>query len=138
LTLRDWHGNPRAALIQAVVLVAVIAMVDWRVDLNLAFGFLYLFPMLLVGTALPRWQVVLAALFCTLLSDLFDPFRFTLGTALPEDILVFTSLAGTGLFAFENLAGARLVREPPTRLQPSRITVADRAADTAPVRSPDR
>jgi two-component system sensor kinase FixL len=101
LTLRDWHGNPRAALIQAVVLVAVIAMVDWRVDLNLAFGFLYLFPMLLVGTALPRWQVVLAALFCTLLSDLFDPFRFTLGTALPEDILVFTSLAGTGLFAFE-------------------------------------
>ncbi len=107
MTLRYLHRNPRAALIQAAVLVAAIAVIDWRVDLNLAFGFLYLFPMLLVGTALPRWQVVLAALFCTLLSDLFDPFRFTLGVALPEDILVFTSLAGTGLFAYE-IARSRL------------------------------
>src|SRR5690349_20162575 len=63
LTLRNLHGNPRAALLQALLLVVIIALVDWRVDLNLAFGFLYLFPMLLVGTALNRWQVVLAALF---------------------------------------------------------------------------
>lgn len=89
------------ALAQAAILIAVIAAIDWRVDLNISFGFLYLFPMLLVGTALPRWQVLLTALFCTLLSDLFDPFPFTLNVALPQDILVFSSLAGTGLFAYE-------------------------------------
>ncbi len=79
----------------------MIAIVDWRVDLNISFGFLYLFPVLLVGTVLSRWQILLTALFCTLLSDLFDPFAFTFAAALPQDILVFTSLAGTGLFAFE-------------------------------------
>ena len=99
--LRFFQGNTRASLAQAGILVALIAIIDWRVDLNISFGFLYLFPMLLVGTALPRWQVVAAAFFCTLLSDYFDPFPFTLSVALPQDILVFSSLAGTGLFAFE-------------------------------------
>ena len=96
MILRFFKGNTRAALAQAGILVAVIAVIDWRVDLNISFGFLYLFPMLLVGTALPRWQVVLTALFCTMLSDVFDPFPFTLSVALPQDILVFSSLAGTG------------------------------------------
>jgi PAS domain S-box-containing protein len=95
------QGSTRAVLARAGVLIAIIALVDWRVDLNISFGFLYLFPLLLVGTALSRWQIVLTALFCTLLSDLFDPFAFTLAIALPQDILVFTSLAGTGLFAYE-------------------------------------
>jgi two-component system sensor kinase FixL len=108
LNFRYLHGSTRAALVRAGILIAVIAIIDWRVDLNLSFGFLYLFPMLLVGTALPRWQVVCTALFCTLLSDLFDPFAFTLGVALPQDILVFTSLAGTGLFAYEIAKSRRL------------------------------
>ncbi len=95
------QGTPRAVLLRAALLIAIIALIDWRVDLNISFGFLYLFPMLLVGTVLPRWQVVACALLCTLLSDLFDPFPFTLANSLPGDILVFTSLAGTGLFAFE-------------------------------------
>ncbi|HEY2017079.1 MAG TPA: PAS domain-containing protein, partial [Bryobacteraceae bacterium] len=101
MIFRYLQGNPRSALVQAAALVALIALIDWRVDLNISFGFLYLFPMLLVGTALPRWQVVFTAVSCTLLSDFFDPFAFTWSSALPQDILVFTSLAGTGLFAFE-------------------------------------
>jgi two-component system sensor kinase FixL len=101
LIFRYLQGSTRVVLTRAGVLVAIIALVDWRVDLNISFGFLYLFPLLLVGTVLARWQILLAALSCTLLSDLFDPFPFTLRTALPQDILVFTSLAGTGLFAYE-------------------------------------
>jgi two-component system, LuxR family, sensor kinase FixL len=95
------QGTPRAVIVRATLLIAIIAVIDWRVDLNISFGFLYLFPMLLVGTVLPRWQVLAGALLCTLLSDLFDPFPFTLANSLPGDILVFTSLAGTGLFAYE-------------------------------------
>jgi len=95
------QGTPRAILLRAILLTAIIALIDWRVDLNISFGFLYLFPMLLVGTALSRWQVVACALLCTLLSDIFDPFPFTLANSLPGDILVFTSLAGSGLFAYE-------------------------------------
>jgi two-component system, LuxR family, sensor kinase FixL len=90
---------PRALVV--AVLVAMIAAIDWRVEANIAFGFLYLLPMLLVGTVFPVWGVIVTALVCTILSDVFDPFAFTLSVGLPQDILVFTSLAGTGLYSFE-------------------------------------
>jgi two-component system sensor kinase FixL len=94
---QDWHGTARVAA--AGVLIAIIALVDWRVELNLSFGFLYLVPIILAGTVLARWQIVLVALLCTWLSDLFDPFPFVLAVSLPQDLLVFTSLAGVGLLA---------------------------------------
>ena len=90
---------PRALL--AGSLIAMIAVVDWRVQANIAFGFLYLLPMLLMGTVLPLWGVLLTALICTVLADAFDPFAFTLSVGLPQDILVFTSLTGTGLYSHE-------------------------------------
>jgi PAS domain S-box-containing protein len=79
----------------------MIAVVDWRVQANIAFGFLYLLPMLVMGTVLPLWGVMLTALICTILADLFDPFAFTWSIGLPQDILVFSSLAGTGLYSHE-------------------------------------
>ena len=82
-------------------MIAAIAVIDWRVDLNIAFAFFYLLPVLLLGTVLSRWQIVLTALLCTFLSDFFDPFAFTLGTSVPQDILVFAALAGSGLFSYE-------------------------------------
>jgi two-component system, LuxR family, sensor kinase FixL len=86
-------------LLAAGFLIVTIAFVDSRV--NLSFGLLYLFPVILVGTVLPRWQVVLTAVLCTWLTDLFDPFPFIVTASLPQDLLVFTALAGTGLVAFE-------------------------------------
>ena len=82
-------------------MIAAIAAIDWHVDLNIAFGFLYILPLLLAGTAVSRRVVVLTALICTGLSDFFNPFGFTLAVALPQDILVFAALAGCGLFACE-------------------------------------
>jgi PAS domain S-box-containing protein len=93
------EGSPRVAI--AGVLILVVAVIDWRVDLNFAFAFLYLLPILLAGTVVSRWQVVLMALLCTFLSDFFDPFPFTVATSLPQDILVFAALAGCGLFSCE-------------------------------------
>jgi two-component system sensor kinase FixL len=90
---------PRALL--AGALIAVIATIDWRVQANIAFGFLYLLPVMLMGTVLPLWGVILTALVCTVLADAFDPFVFTWSVGLPQDILVFTSLAGTGLYSHE-------------------------------------
>ena len=94
-------ASKRAALSGAALLIGLIALLDWRVDLNISFGFLYLFPVLVVATVLNRWQILATAFLCTLLSDLLDPFPFTLSVALPQDFLVFTSLAGTGMFAYE-------------------------------------
>jgi PAS domain S-box-containing protein len=99
VSLRNLQRPWRIAL--AALLIAAIAIIDWRVDLNLSFGFLYLFPILILGTVLERWQIVLAAVLCTLFSDLFDPFAFHLVTSGPQDILILSSLAGTGLFSYE-------------------------------------
>lgn len=90
---------PRALL--AGVFIIIIAAVDWHVQANIAFGFLYLLPLMLVGTVLPVWGILLTAFVCTILSDVFDPFAFTLSVGLPQDILVFTALAGTGLYSYE-------------------------------------
>jgi len=99
MAFRRTKGSTRVAI--AAALIFVIATIDWRVDLNFGFGFLYLLPVILLGTVLSRWQIVLTALLCTFLADFFDPFPFTLAAALPQDILVFAALAGSGLFSFE-------------------------------------
>ncbi len=93
--------TPRGVLACAVILIAVIALVDWRVRGNVFFGFLYVFPMLLVGTVLPLWQLALVAICCTILSEAFDPFRFFITTDLPQDILLFGTLAGMGFYSRE-------------------------------------
>ena len=115
MAFRRMEGNPRVAL--AGLLIAIIAAIDWRVDLNFAFAFLYLLPILLAGTVLSRGQVVLTALLCTVLSDFFDPFPFALATSLPQDILVFAALAGCGLFSCEVTKRSRREAEDRHRVE---------------------
>ena len=67
-------GSRTAVLGRAAAFIAVIALIDWRFDVNISFGFLYLFPMLMVGGRLARWQIALVAALCTGLSEAFDPF----------------------------------------------------------------
>jgi two-component system, LuxR family, sensor kinase FixL len=118
-------GSDRVAL--AGLLIAAIAIVDWRVDAPLAFGFLYLFPILIVGGVCPRWAIVGTALLCTVLADWFDPYPFTLAMALPQDVLVFTSLAGTGMFAYEITRSRQRERENLRRVE--RESAARREAE---------
>ena len=118
-------GSDRVAL--AGLLIAAIAVVDWRVDAPLAFGFLYLFPILLVGGACPRWAILGTALLCTALADWFDPYPFTIAMAMPQDILVFTSLSGIGMFAYEITRSRQRERENLRRVE--RESAARREAE---------
>ncbi len=93
--------NPRVVVACAGILIAIIALVDWRNAVNVYFGFLYIFPMLLVGIVLPWWQIALTAILCTVLSEVYDPFTFEAATSLPQDILLFVALVGMGLFSHE-------------------------------------
>ena len=90
-----------ARVILAALFIAIIAVIDWRVEINIAFGFLYIFPILLLGTVMSRWQILLTVFLCTFLADYFDPFAFSFRVALPQDFLVFAALAGTGFFSYE-------------------------------------
>ena len=116
---RVLQWSPRRALTYAAVLVGIIAVTDARVEFNATLGFLYIFPLVLLGTVLNWWQLVLAALFCTLLSDRFDPFPMDM--EVPRDLLIFLTLATTGLLSLavtksyrrekESLAAQRAAEE---------------------------
>jgi two-component system sensor kinase FixL len=98
-------------LLWATAMVVVVALIDWRVDLNVAFGFLYLFPMLVVGNCLPRWQIALVAGLCTFLAECFDPFVWSPAAGIPRDMFIFTAYFGTGLFAHEAARNRQLTSQ---------------------------
>lgn len=95
------RGGPKSVLLKAGLLMAAIALADWGADKEVTLGFLYLFPMLMVGSVLKRWQIVVVAAFCTFLAEIFDSFEWRPSTGIPRDILVFAAFLGMGLFVYE-------------------------------------
>ena len=94
---RVLQWSPRTALAYAGLLIALIALADWQVEFNATLGFLYIFPIAVLGTVLGWWQLILVAVFCTFLSDRLDPFPMDMESA--RDVLIFVTLAMTGFLA---------------------------------------
>src|SRR5580700_125017 len=94
---RVLQWNPREVLAFGAFLIALVAVADWKIEISATLGFLYIFPMVLLGTVLNSWQVVLAAVFCTFLSDRLDPFPMDMESA--RDILILLTLVMTGLLS---------------------------------------
>ena len=115
---RVLQWSPRLALMYAAILISTIAVTDWRAEFNATLGFLYIFPLVLLGTVLNWWQLVFAALFCTLLSDRLDPCPMDMEG--PRDILIFLTLATTGLLSLTVTKSYRREKE---------ILAAQRAAE---------
>jgi signal transduction histidine kinase len=99
----------------AAMLIAVIAVTDWRVEFNATLGFLYIFPLVLLGTVTGWRQLVLAALFCTLLSDRLDPFPGDMEWA--RDLLISMTLTTTGLLSLGVARGYRREMENLARIE---------------------
>ncbi|HLJ46984.1 MAG TPA: ATP-binding protein [Bryobacteraceae bacterium] len=95
------RGSSTAVLLRAGAMIALIAFLDWRIEGNIPLGFLYLFPMLLVGSAVSRWPIFAVAALCTFLTESFDTFKWSAETGIPRDILIFAAFAGMGLFVLE-------------------------------------
>src|SRR6516162_10579858 len=106
---RVLQWSPRTALAYAGILIAAIAIADWQVEFAATLGFLYIFPMVLLGTALGWWQLILVAVFCTFLSDRLDPFPMDMESA--RDVLIFLTLAMTGLLSLNLTKSYRRERE---------------------------
>lgn len=104
-----FQRSSRAAIAYAAALIAIIAITDWRVEINATLGFLYIFPMVLLGTALSWWQIIAAALFCTALSDRLDPFPMEMEMA--RDALIFLTLSVTGLLSLSLTRSYRREKE---------------------------
>lgn len=90
------EGNRRRFLVAAAVLVIAIALIDWQTKPFISIGFLYLFPILLVAGFLPSWQIILVALVCSVLQELFS--ELPSSEAAYRLLMAFAGFSGTGLF----------------------------------------
>ncbi len=105
---RFLQGSRTKVLAWAAVFIAVIALVDWHFEENISFGFLYLFPMIMVGGCLTRLQMAGVAALCTGLTEAFDPFPWAMPVGISRLILTFAAFFGTGLYGFASARSRRL------------------------------
>jgi two-component system, LuxR family, sensor kinase FixL len=103
------RGTRRDVLLRAVILIAAIALVDQRIQAEIPLGFLYLFPMLLVGSVLNRWQIAATAGVCTFLTEQFDSFVWSPSIGIPRDILLYAAFIGMGLLICEVVRNRQVV-----------------------------
>ncbi len=94
-------GNRRVLLVVAALLITAIAVTDWLTKPYISLGFLYLFPIIIVGGFLSRTPTIGVALVCAVLQEAFSN--------LPENEAIFRlvlssiGFSGTGLFVSELL-----------------------------------
>ena len=93
-----WRRAPFSVLLQAGALGAAIAALDVLVSDAIPFGWLYLAPMALAATVLPRVPLLLLAALCTVLAECFDGYAWDWVSGLPRDALYFSAFAGAALF----------------------------------------
>lgn len=110
LEMRPW-----TVLLAATILIAAIAVTDWQIVFEATLGFLYMFPLALLGTIWGWKRLLPAAAFCTFLSDRLDPFPVDMQG--PRDALIFTTLAMAGLMASAITAAYRREMESVKRAE---------------------
>ncbi len=92
-------------LLEASALIAGIALLDWLVNDAIPLGWLFLVPMALAATALPRLPLMLLALLCTGLAECFDGYAWDWISGLPRDVLYFSSFGGASFFVHSVVRG---------------------------------
>jgi len=100
-------ANRTRLLITAGILVSAIAALDWATKPYFSLGFLYLFPIIIVGGFLSRTQIVVAALACAVLQEAFS--NLPENEALVRLILSSVGFIGTGLLVSELIRNRRIV-----------------------------
>ena len=100
-------ANRTKLLMIAALSITAIAVIDWIANLYISLGFLYLFPIMIVGGYLSRKEIIGVALLCAFLQEALSD--------LPEHEaivrMIFSSAGfiGTGFFISELLRNRRIV-----------------------------
>jgi PAS domain S-box-containing protein len=96
------NRTPVLALSAGIILA--VAVVDWWTKPYVSLGFLYLFPIMLAATFLPRWFVAMLGADCAVLAEIFS----SLDRSYVRLGFETLALAGCGLFVGELVRNRRL------------------------------
>src|SRR5262249_56393543 len=99
--------NRTKLLVIAGLLVTAIAVIDWLTKTYISLGFLYLFPIMIVGGYLSRKQIIGIALVCAYLQEAFSDLPGN--EALVRLVFSSAGFIATGLFISELLRNRRMV-----------------------------
>ena len=124
LLQRPSEENRRSTLAIGFALIALIAFVDWIVKPNIGIGFLYFLPILLLSRLQSRGRVVIVAVTCAVLREVFSPFSHG-WISVPRTFLVWLGFVGVGLFVRELVRNQEMEVD---HLQKLSIEVTRRAA----------
>lgn len=94
------QASRATVLLRAALLITIIALLDWHFENNISFGFLYLFPMLMVGGCVGLFPMAATAAVCVGLTEAFDPFPWAMQEGLSRLVLTFAAFFGAGFFGF--------------------------------------
>jgi two-component system, LuxR family, sensor kinase FixL len=94
-------------LLQVAILIALIGVVDWKIDAEVPVGFLYLLPIVLASRVLRRGEIAVLGAGCAILAETFDGLTWSPQSGLPRDLLYLAAFSGVGLFAHEVGASRR-------------------------------
>jgi two-component system, LuxR family, sensor kinase FixL len=88
-------------------LIAAIAAIDWWTTRYISLGFLYLFPIIIVGGFLSRTQIIGVALVCAVLQEAFS--NLPRNEAIIRLLFSSAGFIGTGLFISEMIRNRSIV-----------------------------
>jgi two-component system, LuxR family, sensor kinase FixL len=100
-------ANRTRMLMIAALLTAAIAVIDWWATHFISVGFLYLFPIVIVGGFLSRPQIIVAGLVCAILQEAFS--NLPEGEAVVRLVFSSAGFVGTGLLISEMVRNRRIV-----------------------------
>jgi two-component system sensor kinase FixL len=99
-------GNRGRLIVVAGLLISAIAVIDWATEPYISLGFLYLFPIMILGGVLSRTQTIAIALVCAVLQEAFS--NLPGNEAVVRLLLSSTGFVGTGLFISELIRNRRI------------------------------
>jgi two-component system sensor kinase FixL len=87
--------------------IALIAYADLSLSDDIPLALLYLAPVMVMSSALRRWQIPLLGLLCTLVAEYADAYPWTVQQGVPRDALYFFAYTAAGLYVSEILSRRR-------------------------------
>jgi PAS domain S-box-containing protein len=98
--------NRTRLIVVAGLLISAIAVADWATKPYISLGFLYLFPIMILGGFLSRTRIVGVALVCAVLQEAFS--NLPENEAVIRLLLSSAGFVGTGLFISELIRNRRI------------------------------
>ena len=82
-------------------LLLLIAWADLNLDEAVPLALLYIVPVVLLSTVLPRWGVIALGMVCTLIAEYADAFPWNVRQGVPRDTLYLLAYTSAGFYVAE-------------------------------------